>query len=273
MIVASAGPPQPAPIASRNRSSHSSTRAPGSRSWAASPWRDARRRVGHDRPTGADQGIGHRLGRLEVGKRSEPRTSSGRSRLRQRGSTRCRSLSPAGKPPSGWMRAADGVRFQPRRATTPTAARIGPTAAAGDGPRPRRRGREGRRSETDQGEDHRVGECVVMVVGEPGTTVARLGAVSVRNAVDQRRPRPSQRAASRSGPPARAAPDRDRDDDGAGDRAGDEAVRDQPGERPAERPAAPRSRTTGMAVSRSRPPAGQIPERGPQLRDARSSAR
>src|SRR5688572_16654046 len=29
VIVASAGPPQPAPIASRNRSSHSSTSAPG----------------------------------------------------------------------------------------------------------------------------------------------------------------------------------------------------------------------------------------------------
>ena len=105
-------------------------------------------------------------------------------------STRPPAASPAGKPPSGWTAGGRCVRFQPNRATTPTPARIGPIVRPGMAPAPGRNGRsERRRPESDQREDHRVRERVVVVVGQSGND---RGQARCGDREERRRPEKSE---------------------------------------------------------------------------------
>ena len=172
MTVPSAGPPQCAPMASWNRSSHSSTRPPrGSRSCSRAPGRrcpsPCRPVIGSPART---QRVGHRLGRLEVGQRPDADDGvAADARSRQRRLDPGRRGSPAGKPPSG----CDGRRqvgHVPADERDHADGRHDRTEAAWPAPWPRTPARvaTAAAAQPDEHEDHRVGERVVVVVRQPG---------------------------------------------------------------------------------------------------------
>ena len=100
-----------------------------------------------------------------------------------------RQPAPAGHPPSGCGDGGRCVRFQPPGATMAATPRPWPAARTDRAPRAPPTPRP------DEDEHHRIGECVVVVVGQarrsPWPATARA---TVRKSVDQSRPRPSQRA-------------------------------------------------------------------------------
>ena len=118
--ASSAGPPQSAPIASRNSWSHSTARRRPRRARPnRAPGRAVRQRR-HVRPSQPRQRVDHRLGRLEVGQRAQidDAVAIDAGAVRAAVDLRPPPASAAGKPPSGWTAGGRCARSSRGGATT-----------------------------------------------------------------------------------------------------------------------------------------------------------